>query len=178
MYEKISSLAVCLVLAVGVTMGEARAEPGTDESWEWFTVAQGKGNKLERFGVQRPGEAVLMVADCRERFVSVAADTATLGRLIGSGQVPILRFAFAGSVVDAQAASVHLNEMGPEDWDVRAVLDTDTFTRAAASPDFHLFLVGRTPDRTLVIHQDLGELPEKGRAALFHRLGTDCRVGK
>ena len=177
MSAKNSALAASVLLAVMATTTSLRAEP--EESWQWFTVAQGKGNKLERFGIEKPGDAVLMVADCRERFVSVAVDTATLGRLIGGGQVPLLRFEFADAKIDVPIASVHLNEMGPEDWDARTVLDTDIFARAATAPDFHLRLVGRTPDRALVVHQDLGETPVTGRAALFRRLTADCgRVGK
>jgi len=176
MHEKISPLALSIALAFLAPAATARAEPGPEEAWEWFSVA-GKGGRLERFGIARPdtaNEDPMLVADCREKFISVAADTASLGRLIGAGHVPLLRIATVGGDIDVPIEAVHLNERGPEDWDVRTSLDPEVFARATGSSAFRLFIVGRTQDRSIVTYQDLGETPVKGRAELFARIATRC----
>lgn len=178
MQEKISPLALSIALAFLSPAATAWAEPGPEEAWEWFSVAgQGKGGRLERFGIARPdtaNEDPMLVADCREKFISVAADTASLGRLIGAGHVPLLRIATVGGNIDVPIEVVHLNERGPEDWDVRTSLDPQIFAQATGSSDFRLLIVGRTQDRGIVTYQDLGETPRKGRAELFARIATSC----
>ena len=176
MHGKISPLALSISLALLAPSVPAWAQAGPDEAWEWYSVTA-KGGRLERFGIARPqtaNEDPMLVADCREKFISVAVDTAALGRLIGAGHVPLLRIETVAGSTDVPIEAVHLNERGPEDWDVRTSLDPEIFARATGSADVRLLLVGRTPDRGIVTYQDLGETPRKGRADLFARIATSC----
>ena len=155
----------------------ARAET-TAEDFSWFVEPGGRSARMERFGIARTGTATddaKFVADCRSGFVSVAVETAALGRIVAGGEVPLLRMRFGGETVDVAIASLHVNEMGPEDWDARMRLDVDLFARVARAPDLHLSLVGRTSDHRFVERQDLGAATEVRRAEVLARVQAECR---
>lgn len=178
-----SSALVLLTSLAGLSLGSllvaasVHAEPANEFSW--FVEPAGKTARMERFGIARTGTAsddAKLVADCRAGFVSVAVETAPLGRLVAEGELPFLRMSFGGETVDVAIASLHVNEMGPEDWDVRTRLDVDLFTRISRAPNLHLAIVGRTPDHRFVTRQDLGEATDVRRAEVLARVQAECRA--
>ena len=178
-----SSTLVLLTSLAGLSLGSllvaasVHAEPANEFSW--FVEPAGKAARMDRFGIARTGTAsddAKLVADCRAGFVSVAVETAPLGRLVAEGELPFLRMSFGGETVDVAIASLHVNEMGPEDWDVRTRLDVDLFTRISRAPNLHLAIVGRTPDHRFVTRQDLGEATDVRRAEVLARVQAECRA--
>jgi hypothetical protein len=178
-----SSTLVLLTSLAGLSVGSlivaASVHAETTSEFSWFVEPAGKTARMERFGIARSGTAMddaRLVADCRSGFVSVAVETAPVGRLVAEGELPFLRMSFGGESVDVAIASLHVNEMGPEDWDVRTRLDTELFTRIARAPNLHLAIVGRTPDHRFVTRQDLGETTDVRRAEVLARVQAECRV--
>ncbi len=184
MRHPLSSPALVLLTSLaGVSIGSllvavsVHAETRTDD-YSWFVEPAGKTARMERFGIAKAGTAAedaALVADCRSGFVSVAVRTAALGRLVSDGEVPFVRMRFGAETVDVAIASLHVNEMGPEDWDVRTRLDVDLFTRIARAPDLRMSLVGRTSDHRFVEHQDLGTATDVRRAEILARVQAECR---